>query len=96
MIRQAALIRAPIGWLRLARITRPGRCAGMSATSAPKPLVEPVLLIQTFSRGRVRLLTGRRLECAAATAALEGSSATAGKVPRTGLTCPAAGDLARA
>jgi hypothetical protein len=38
-----------IGKFLFARITIPNRFAGMNATYAPNLLVEPVLLIQTFS-----------------------------------------------
>src|SRR5579859_7522567 len=50
-IRYAALTRSSMGKFLLARMTIPSRFCGINAMYAPKPLVEPVLLIQTSSRG---------------------------------------------
>ena len=46
----AAVILSSMGKFLLARMTIPSRFFGMNATYAPKPLVEPVLLIQTTQR----------------------------------------------
>src|SRR3982074_2196004 len=47
----AAVTRSSMGKLLLARMTIPNCFSGTNATYAPKPLVDPVLLIQTSSRG---------------------------------------------